>query len=67
MEKFAKLHFVVEREDRQYEFIAPAGAPFGEAHDALYEFVKEVLVMAKNRSEQMEKKEDDSNKDHVEG
>lgn len=53
-----------EKEERRYEFLAPLGSPFGEIHDALYEFLEEVLKMAKSRSEELQRqrKQDDSKK-----
>ena len=51
MEKVSKLHFVVKKEERVFEFIAPAGAPFGEAHDALYSILAEILRMAQEVAE----------------
>lgn len=58
MEKSLNLHFEVKKEERRYQFSAPYGAPFGETHDAIYEILKEILAMAKERSEQIEKKEE---------
>lgn len=60
------MHFVVEKEERVYRFIAPLGSPFGETHDALYEVLEEILKMAKARSEEAQerkKQEEASDKD----
>ena len=57
------MHFVVEKEERKYVFVAPLGAPFGETHDALHEVLAEVLSMAQKRAEdaqeRLKKEEED--------
>lgn len=62
MDKIAKLHFMVTKEDRLYEFIAPAGAPFGETHDVIYEILKDILAMAEKHAQSLEKSSDKDDK-----
>jgi hypothetical protein len=46
MDKNIKLHLEVEINGKTYEFSAPLGAPLGEAHDALYQFLQEIVKLA---------------------
>ena len=54
MDKTLTFHLVVEKEGRKYSFIAPAGSPIGEAHDALYEFLQEIVSMANEAVKKVE-------------
>lgn len=60
MEKISKLHFIIKKEERIFEFTAPAGAPFGEAYDALYSMLAEVLRMAHEAAEKIKQEDQES-------
>ncbi|HXB10858.1 MAG TPA: hypothetical protein VNZ45_02645 [Bacteroidia bacterium] len=51
MELTNKICFSVEKESRTYEFHLPAGAPYGEAYDAAFQFLAKVSEMAKEAAE----------------
>lgn len=56
MDKKPLLSLEVEKNGRNYMFLAPGNAPLGEAHDALYEFLQEVVKIAQEAVKSMEPK-----------
>jgi hypothetical protein len=45
------LHLEVTKGERNYAFTLPIGAPFGEAYDAAFSVLQEILKMAQEASE----------------
>ncbi|HET8685137.1 MAG TPA: hypothetical protein VFM18_00575 [Methanosarcina sp.] len=42
----------VKKEDREYVFLMPQGAPCGEAYDACFEVLQEIIKMSERLAEQ---------------
>jgi len=42
----------IQKEDREYLFVMPHGAPCGEAYDACFEVLQEIIKMAERMAEQ---------------
>lgn len=42
----------VQKEDREYLFVMPQGAPCGEAYDACFEVLQEIIKMSERLAEQ---------------
>jgi hypothetical protein len=47
LDKIGNVHCVVKKEDRTYTFILPIGAPLGEAYDACFKVLEEIVEMSK--------------------
>lgn len=52
----------VEKNDRKYSFTMPIGepplgAPYGEAYDAAYEFLQEIVEMSQKAADRAKRKE----------
>ena len=45
------LKFVIEKNERNYEFTMPFGAPYGEAYDACHEMLGKIVEMSKEAQE----------------
>lgn len=56
------IHFEIKKEDRLYALSLPAGAPYGEVYDVLYQMLTDVAKMAVEAVKKAEKKEDGDNK-----
>lgn len=46
------IHLSVVKNERTYELILPVNAPYGEAYDATFEFLKHISELAKQAAEQ---------------
>lgn len=42
----------VQKEDREYLFVMPQGSPCGEAYDACFEVLQEIIKMSERLAEQ---------------
>lgn len=42
----------IKKEDREYMFVMPQGAPCGEAYDACFEVLQEIIKMSERLAEQ---------------
>lgn len=51
MDQKGYIHLEVVKGERAYAFQLPIGAPFGEAYDAAFQVLQEILKMAKDASE----------------
>lgn len=51
----------VQKEDREYLFLMPQGAPCGEAYDACFEVLQEIMKMAERLTEQAKNVRQDQN------
>jgi hypothetical protein len=58
----SKASMVVEKGDRKYELLMEQGSPCGEAFDALFELMNDVLKIAGDKAEQAGKSLKDANK-----
>ncbi len=54
MDKSLIFRLQVEKNGRKYAFEAPAGSPLGESHDALYDFLNEIVGMANEAVKKVE-------------
>jgi hypothetical protein len=57
MLKQLAIEFIVEKGDKKYTFTMPHGAPFGEAYDACFEVLREVVEMSKVAADQAKREE----------
>ena len=48
----SKASMVVEKGERKYELLMEQGSPCGEAFDALFDLMNEVLKISKDKAEQ---------------
>lgn len=58
MDKSLRIALTVIKEDKEYTFSMPYGASHGEAYDACYEVLKELIVMAQDAVKNSERKPD---------
>ena len=64
MKQKAVVKLVVEKGERQFEFIMPFGAPYGESYDAAWEVLQEIIKLSneaaeKAKRDKITKKEED--------
>jgi len=63
MEQLGMLKFVIEKDERNYEFMMPFGAPYGEAYDACHEMMGKIVELSqeaqKRATREVEIKTDD--------
>lgn len=57
MELNTILEVKVEKNDRVYRFSLPAGAPFGESYDAVFEMLNKIREMANEALEKARREE----------
>lgn len=58
MNLHSRVNLEVTKGENSYQLYMPFNAPAGEAYDALFEMLQEVLKMARNNAEKMERKEE---------
>jgi len=57
MDQAAVITLTVTKEDRSYVFSMPHGANFGEAYDAAFAVLSEIVEMSKRAVDKVERKE----------
>ena len=58
--QFLNFNFEVEKGDRKYLFVVPAGSPLGECYDACHEVLGEILKQAQQSAEKAKALKDDA-------
>lgn len=51
MDQKGYVHLEVTKGEHNYAFVLPLGAPFGEAYDAAFQVLQQILKMAQDASE----------------
>jgi len=59
MEQKGILKLATERNDRNYTFEMPLGAPYGEAYDAAHEMLQQITKMAKEAADRVEREKEE--------
>lgn len=57
MDQIAYVHLTVEKEGRKYMFMMPIGAPLGEAYDACFEALGEIIKISKEAADRAKPKD----------
>lgn len=57
------VEFVVKKNEREYVFHLPQGAPFGEIYDATFEILNEVIRLAQEAAQKAAPKEISADKE----
>jgi len=60
VDKLVTFTLSITRNGRTYTFAAPTGSPLGESHDVLYEFLEEVVKMAREAFQKLEEQKQKS-------
>lgn len=50
------LKFEVTKNERDYSFIIPAGAPYGETYDVIFSFLNQILETQKSNLDHLKSK-----------
>jgi hypothetical protein len=48
----------VKKGDREYTFMMPSGAPFGEAYDSCFEVLQEIVMFSKQAVDNAQRREE---------